>query len=152
LGWGSAWAGSPLGREVSGVAEIGFAIRDGATRLAHLYQHDPMRVLFPAPEAGNAILAVLVTTSGGLVAGDRIRIAVRLDAGALAQVTASAAEKIYRSTGATTAIAQDFSVDAATPRLRWRRAPGSSAAGSSCSAGARAASASPTACCTKSGR
>jgi urease accessory protein len=104
-------AGSPLGREVSGVAEIGFAIRDGATRLAHLYQHDPMRVLFPAPEAGNAILAVLVTTSGGLVAGDRIRVAVRLDAGALAHVTASAAEKIYRSTGATTAIAQDFSVD-----------------------------------------
>lgn len=100
------------GSAVRGVAEIGFAVRDGATRLTHLYQHDPMRVLFPTPEAGDAALAVLVTTSGGLVAGDRIGVAVRLDAGALAHVTASAAEKIYRSTGATTAIAQDLSVDA----------------------------------------
>ncbi len=106
-GWGEG------GSHVSGVAEIGFAVRDGATRLSHLYQHDPMRVLFPAPEAGDASLAVLVTTSGGLVAGDRIRVAIRLDAGAVAHVTASAAEKIYRSTGATTAIAQDFSVGSA---------------------------------------
>ncbi len=96
---------------VRGVAEIGFAVRGGATRLTQLYQHDPMRVLFPAPEAGDASLAVLVTTSGGLVAGDRIRVAVRLDPGAVAHVTASAAEKIYRSTGATTRIAQDLSVD-----------------------------------------
>ena len=86
-------------------------MRDGATRLTRLYQHDPMRVLFPAPEAGDSSLAVLVTTSGGLVAGDRIRVAVRLDAGAIAHVTASAAEKIYRSTGATTGIAQDLSLD-----------------------------------------
>jgi urease accessory protein len=69
-----------------------------------------MRVLFPVPEAGDASLAVLVTTSGGLVAGDAIRIAIRLDPGAVAHVTASAAEKIYRSTGATTEIAQDLSV------------------------------------------
>jgi urease accessory protein len=69
-----------------------------------------MRVLFPTPEAGDAALAVLVTTSGGLVAGDRIRLGIRLEAGAVAHVTASAAEKIYRSTGATTAIAQDLSV------------------------------------------
>ncbi|MGC2412634.1 MAG: urease accessory protein UreD, partial [Stellaceae bacterium] len=81
------------------------------TRLGHLYQRDPMRVLFPAPEAGDPSLAVLVTTSGGLVAGDRISLAVRLDAGARAHLTASAAEKIYRSTGATTEIAQDLSLD-----------------------------------------
>jgi len=67
-------------------------------------------VLFPTPEAGDASLAVLVTTSGGLVAGDRIRLALRLEPGAVAHVTASAAEKIYRSTGATTEIAQDLSV------------------------------------------
>jgi urease accessory protein len=96
---------------VSGVAEIGFAVRDGATRLRHLYQHDPMRVLFPAPEPGDASLAVLLTTSGGLVAGDHIRIAVRLTPGAVAHVTAAAAEKIYRSTGAATVITQEISVD-----------------------------------------
>ncbi len=97
------------GNRTQGVAEIGFAVRDGATRLAHLYQHDPMRVLFPEPDAGDCSLAVLVTTSGGLVAGDRISVAVRLEAGAVAHVTASAAEKIYRSTGAATEIAQSLS-------------------------------------------
>jgi len=85
-------------------------VRDGASRLAHLYQHDPLRVLFPAAEPGDAALAVLVTTSGGLVAGDRLRIDVRLDAGAIAHVTASAAEKCYRSTGATSAIVQRLTV------------------------------------------
>jgi urease accessory protein len=108
LGWGLTAENG-----VRGVAEIGFACRDGATHLTHLYQHDPMRVLFPAAEAGDASLAVLVTTSGGLVAGDRIRVAVRLGSGAALHVTASAAEKIYRSTGATTGIAQDLSVGSA---------------------------------------
>jgi len=98
------------GSSVSGVAEIGFAASNGATRLSHLYQRHPMRVLFPAAEAGDASLAVLVTTSGGLVAGDHIRVAVRLEPGAVVHVTASAAEKIYRSTGATTGIVQDLSV------------------------------------------
>jgi len=102
----------PARNQTRGVAEIGFAVRDGATRLTHLYQHDPMRVLFPAPEACDASLAVLVTTSGGLVAGDHVAIAIRLETGAVAHVTASAAEKIYRSTGATTEIAQDLSIDA----------------------------------------
>jgi len=43
------------GSGVSGVAEIAFAARDGATRLSHLYQRHPMRVLFPAPEAGISV-------------------------------------------------------------------------------------------------
>jgi urease accessory protein len=90
----------------TGIAEIGFARRDGATRLAHLYQHDPLRVLFPTPDADDIPVAVLLTTSGGLVAGDRLAIGARLGDGAAAHVTAAAAEKIYRSTGATTAIAQ----------------------------------------------
>jgi urease accessory protein len=101
---------APDGGRVCGAAEIGFAARDGATRLAHLFQHDPLRVLFPAPEPDDAALAVLVTTSGGLVAGDRIALTVRAEAGSVAHVTASAAEKIYRSTGATTEISQVFSV------------------------------------------
>lgn len=93
-----------------GVAEIGFAAQDGTTRLAHLYQHDPLRVLFPAPEPGEPPVAVLVTTSGGLVAGDRLSVRVDLAAGAAAHVTASAAEKIYRSSGATIGVVQSLSV------------------------------------------
>jgi urease accessory protein len=96
--------------QVHGVAEIGFIAKDGLTRLFHLYQRHPLRVLFPQPDVGDAALAVLVTTSGGLVAGDRISVSTTLGAGAAAHVTASAAEKIYRSTGATTEIAQSFTI------------------------------------------
>jgi urease accessory protein len=95
---------------VTGVAEIGFAYRDGTTRLAHLYQRNPLRVLFPEPAEGEGALGVLVTTSGGLVAGDRLDIAIEVGEGATAHITASAAEKIYRSLGATTAIEQRLAV------------------------------------------
>jgi len=91
---------------VYGAAEIGFARGNGASRLVHLYERDPLRVLFPRPEAGEPPLAAIVTTSGGLVAGDHVDVAVRVDDGAAAHVTASAAEKIYRSLGATTEINQ----------------------------------------------
>jgi urease accessory protein len=93
-----------------GVAEIGFARREGLTRLTHLYQRDPLRVLFPMPAAGDPLLAVLLTTSGGLVGGDRLDIGVDLATGAAAHVSASAAEKIYRSLGPTTEIRQSLSV------------------------------------------
>ena len=94
----------------AGAAEIGFARRDGISRLARLYQRDPLRVLFPAPAAGDPPVAVIVTTSGGLVAGDRLDIRVELAPGATAHVTASAAEKVYRSTGRTTTIRQTLSI------------------------------------------
>ena len=87
-------------------------MRDGATRLTHLYERNPLRVLFPAPPAGDLPIAALVTTSGGLVAGDRIAVGVSVGEGAAAHVTGSAAEKIYRSTGATTEISQHLSAAA----------------------------------------
>ncbi len=93
-----------------GAAEIRFERRNGVTRLAQLYQRDPLRVLFPAPAAGDPPVAVIVTTSGGLVAGDRLDIRIELAPGAAAHVTASAAEKVYRSTGRTTTIKQTFSI------------------------------------------
>jgi urease accessory protein len=96
--------------DVVGIAEIRFARRGGTTRLAHLYQRDPLRVLFPQPDAGEIPLGVLLTTSGGLVAGDRLAIDIELGEEASAHVTAAAAEKIYRSTGETTAITQQLRV------------------------------------------
>ena len=93
-----------------GVAEIGFARSGGVTRLTHLYQRDPLRVLFPTPAVGDPPLAVLLTTSGGLVGGDRLDIDIRLAEDAAAHLTASAAEKVYRSTGPTTAVRQTLSV------------------------------------------
>jgi urease accessory protein len=69
-----------------------------------------LRVLFPLPETGEPPQAAIVTTSGGLVAGDRIDISASLGAGAAAHVTAAAAEKIYRSPGPTTEIRQSLTV------------------------------------------
>ena len=47
--------------------------------------------MFPIPEEGDPLLAVIVTTSGGLVAGDRLEIAIRLakNAAALAGLKAT---------------------------------------------------------------
>lgn len=67
-------------------------------------------MLFPAPETDDVELAVLVTTSGGLVAGDSLQIDIEVEQGVAAHLTAAAAEKIYRSTGATTAITQQLRV------------------------------------------
>ena len=105
-------AGARSAAFAAGVAEVGFAWREGASRLAHLYQRDPLRVLFPTPVAGEPPLAVLVTTSGGLVAGDCLRVAVAVGEDAAAQVTGAAAEKIYRSDGAVTRVAQRLTVGA----------------------------------------
>jgi urease accessory protein len=107
----SAFSDRPTDSQVRGVAEIGFACHGcGTTRLSHLYQRNPLRVLFPTPEPAEPPVAVLVTTSGGLVAGDRLSVTIELGAGAAAHVTGSAAEKIYRSTGATTEIMQSLSL------------------------------------------
>ncbi len=66
---------------------------------AHLYQSDPLRVLFPQPEPREPATGVLVTTSGGLVGGDRLDVAVTSGTGAAGRVLGQAAEKIYRSAG-----------------------------------------------------
>jgi urease accessory protein len=58
-----------------------------------------LRVLFPRAPASDPLPAVLVTTSGGLVGGDRLEVEVAAGPGARAQLTTQAAEKVYRSSG-----------------------------------------------------
>lgn len=82
-----------------GVAEISFALTDGETRLKHLYQSDPCRVLFPSKQVRALKEAVIVTTSGGIVGGDRLCFAVDSGMSTSATVTTQAAEKVYRSAG-----------------------------------------------------
>lgn len=85
-----------LQRGDGGVA-VRFARRsDGAMALAHLWQSDPCRVLFPRAEADEPPQAVIVTTSGGLTDGDRVRLGVEVEGG-IATATTQAAEKIYRA-------------------------------------------------------
>lgn len=83
---------------VDGAARIEFtADPKGTTVLTDLYQRAPCRVLFPIPEADEPLQAVLLTTSGGLTAGDRVQVNVVVGAEARATVTSQAAEKIYRA-------------------------------------------------------
>jgi len=84
-------------QRVDGATRIEFAATHGKTRLVDLYQRAPCRVLFPDIDAGEPTQAVLLTTSGGLTGGDRLRVAVVAGTGARATVTSQAAEKIYRS-------------------------------------------------------
>jgi urease accessory protein len=53
-------------------------------------------VLFPRAETDEPPQAVIVTTSGGLTDGDRVRLGVEVDGG-VATATTQAAEKIYRA-------------------------------------------------------
>jgi urease accessory protein len=71
-----------------------------ATRIAHLHQQDPLRILFPHRPRGDLFAGVLVTTSGGLVAGDELDIDIRAEPGAAGLLMPQAAEKIYRSDAA----------------------------------------------------
>lgn len=83
-----------------GAAALSFETARGGTAIGELYQSDPLRLLFPNPVPDEPLTGVLVTTSGGLVGGDRLRVRVSSRAGASGRVLAQAAEKIYRSTGA----------------------------------------------------
>jgi len=91
---------------------------DGVCRLKDLYQSDPIRVLFPTPPRGEIPSAVFVTTSGGLVGGDLIELTATAEINAVVQMTAQAAEKIYRSGGPDSRI--EVSLEAETGAwLEW---------------------------------
>jgi urease accessory protein len=87
----------PRLQRASGESRVAFAVRDGKTRLADLYQRDPCRVLFPEPELGEPPQAVLITTSGGVTDGDRLKMVIEVGPGAQAVAATQAAEKIYRA-------------------------------------------------------
>lgn len=96
---------------VYGIGRVAFACDDGqTTRLKDLYQHDPVRVLFPTPPRNEIQSAVFVTTSGGLVGGDVLELTAQVSENAAVQLYPQAAEKVYRSTGARSVIDVTLSV------------------------------------------
>ncbi len=79
-------------QRVDGHGRIAFS-RAG---ISDLYQRAPCRLLFPDGEVGDFPLGVLITTSGGLTGGDRIRFEMAVGPDACGTVTTQAAEKLYR--------------------------------------------------------
>lgn len=78
--------------------------------LARLHQAAPLRVLFPTPDPGQPLEAVLVNVAGGLAGGDALEARVALREGATVLATTPAAEKIYRSLGDESRIATRLEV------------------------------------------
>lgn len=100
----------PLHRWADGAAEVAVGLSASKTRLRHLYQSDPCRILFPRTPDASPLEAVIVTTSGGVVGGDRLRFDLEAEADSVVTFTTQAAEKIYKSAGATSEIDVDVRV------------------------------------------
>ncbi|WP_430474021.1 urease accessory protein UreD [Thalassospira lucentensis] len=113
----TATTGTPARIVTNGRAEVTYRTGTGPTHqgghaaLDHLYYRDPMKILFPRPMAGDLTTAVLVTTSGGMVGGDKLAFAGKVEAGTSALFTAQAAEKIYRSVGPDCEMSVDLRVE-----------------------------------------
>lgn len=111
---------APRLQRADGALVLGFdGDAAGRNRLADLYQHDPCRALLPRPDPGEPLTAVLVTTSGGLTGGDRLRLQVTAGAGSAALCTPQAAEKIYRAEDAAPAALDLTLTVAAGAALEW---------------------------------
>lgn len=87
----------PAPQRVVGAASLVFRRRRGGdSALDGLYQKAPCRLLFPDVEPQEPPQAVLLTTSGGLTGGDRLKVAFEVGEGAGATLSTQAAEKLYR--------------------------------------------------------
>ncbi len=86
------------------------------TEPARLYETGGLRWRFP--RSTDPCEAVIVNTGGGVAGGDSYRIALALEAGAAVEATTTAAEKIYRSEGASARISTTLTL-APEARLVW---------------------------------
>ncbi len=82
----------------------------GATRILDLAESGPSRLRFP--RGTGALETVLVNTAGGVACGDTFAIDLALDPGAELVLTTTAAEKIYRSDGPVSHIANTLALEA----------------------------------------
>ena len=88
-----------------------------ATRVADLSESGPSRLRFPRAHGGTSE-AILVNTAGGIACGDDFAVALALEAGAGLVMTTTAAEKVYRSDGPVSTIANRVDLGPGA-RLAW---------------------------------
>ncbi len=88
---------------MEGVLRLEFVSRDGVTQIADRYQQAPLHVqknLHPLPSLPGMAWVYVLTVTGGIVQGDRLRTEILARDGAQVHVTTPAATKIYRSPAA----------------------------------------------------
>lgn len=84
----------------TGAARLSVESRGGRSVAADLYSAQPLRILMPRPGVGEPLTAVLANLSGGIVGGDLYETDISVGSGASLTLTAQAAEKVYKSSGA----------------------------------------------------
>ena len=111
--------------------ELDFAVRQGRTTLANMQFSGPLRVQRPFyPEAAPANApgraqafqpchCCLLHPPGGLVSGDDLSLAVRLEQGAHALLTAPSASKFYAADAHNVAQRQTTDINVAGGMLEW---------------------------------
>lgn len=108
----SPHAPAPALQRAEGRAEVRFSDLAGRTRLARLYQEGQAKIRLPRPHGDPRPVAVLINTAGGVTGGDRLAYGAAWGPGAAATVTSQAAERIYRSSGATGRVATRLEIGA----------------------------------------
>ena len=93
-----------------GALDLHFRRRGESTVFGTLYQSGCLRVRMPPSEPNAPPEAILINTSGGLTGGDELLVSANWQAGASAVLCTQAAEKIYRSNGATVRITNRLTV------------------------------------------
>ena len=82
-------------QRAQGELRITWRDRDGTTALADLRQDGCLKARFPRPTGWAE--AVMLNSSGGVAAGDQLRLRLEVGANAKATFTAQAAERFYRA-------------------------------------------------------
>jgi len=121
ISWCEAASAAPqagAGQEVRGCARLRYVAAPHGQSLDLVYAQDPLRLVFNRPEPGQPPTAVLVSSAGGLVGGDRLEVAVELGPATQALVTSQAAEKVHRSAGSDSRVEVELRV-ADGGRLEW---------------------------------
>ena len=80
-----------------GKGYISFESKDEKTYLKDLYQKNPVKILFPKKLSNEINTAAFVTTSGGIVGGDKLDIIVKTCKKSEVQLYQQAAEKVYKN-------------------------------------------------------
>ena len=78
-----------------GKLRLTFRIRNGQTSLAEQYDQAPLKVVRPFDAGDGRVLVQIANTTAGILAGDRCRIAVRVEAGAKVILVSQSATKVH---------------------------------------------------------
>lgn len=106
-----------LANRATGRIRLSLAAKGSRTHRTSVHEAGSLRVRFPTTASG-MLEAALINTAGGMTGGDEFSIGLSLDEGAKLLAGTAAAEKIYRSTGADTALALTIDAAAAS-RCIW---------------------------------